>query len=159
MPRNTPVVYREIAYAESSGDGELEVITIDHDALEEPLRFVRNPVSVVHGGQTYEPFEFKIKAPQLNVDGSVVQSTLSIDAVDLRMILALRSIATPASLVHTIVLASDPNTITNGPWRYEITGEQSYDAFRLELQLTFEPVLEEQCPWKRLSPSRAPGLF
>jgi hypothetical protein len=89
----------------------------------------------------------------------VTQSKLEIDAVDRRMIEALRSITSPATLEHRTVLINDPDTLVHGAWNYEIRGQHSYDAVSLELTLTFEPVLEEQIPSKKLSPSRAPGLF
>jgi hypothetical protein len=159
MPRASPVEYRRIAYVESTGDTVISLITIDHDTLGEPLRFARNSTAVVHSGETYEPFDFDIKIPQITGDGTFTQTKLIIDTVDQRMVTALRSVTTPLSIEHKFVLLSDSDAITHGPFLYEVRGEQTYDAQRMELVLTFQPVLEEQCPWKRLSPSRAPGLY
>lgn len=161
MPRTPSLGARQIAYAESSDDGEIELITIDPSfgSPSIPLRFARNPVDVTSNGDVYTAFDFRIVAPQALGDGTATQSKLEIDAVDRRMVEALRQITTPMTLVHQAVLISDPDTVIYGPWSYEIRGEQAYDALSLDLALTFEPVLEEQIPSKQLSPSRAPGLF
>ena len=159
MPRTTALGFRLIAYAESSGDGVLHLITIDHPSMGgEPLRFVRNGEAIVSNGETYNPSWFEIVPPSLQADGGYSQSALQIDAVDQVMVAAVRELEGPATLEHSLILISAPNTQI-GPWNYEIRGEVNFNRLSMSLPLTFEPVLQEQCPYKRLSPGRAPGLF
>ena len=161
MPRSSSEEFLQIAYAESSGDGLIDLIVVselDGTPYVPPLRFARNGEAVTSNGEVYEAFWFEIQAPELRADGSFTQSRLRIDAVDQRMVLALRNRTRPMLLVHTCVLISDPDAVTHGPWTYLVRGDQPWDPQTLELSLTFEPTLQEMVPWKRASPSRAPGL-
>lgn len=163
MPRTSPVTFRAgIAYVESSGDGLLSLIVISAGPgapFFEPLRFVRDQVPVTSGGETYDPLWFAIQEPEMRSDGSYAQSHLKIDAVDQSMVRALRETTRPMALLHKYVRMGDPDEVTHGPWNYQIRGGQPWDQYVLELELTFEPTLLEQAPWKKLSPSRAPGLY
>ena len=159
MPRDAPESFQRIAYAESSSDGIIDLIEIDDGVAVEPFRYARNGVDVVHDGDTYRAVEFEILPPELRGDGSFVQSKLKIDAVDQEVVNLIRNATAPMSLVHMCVLLSDPDAITHGPWSYQIRGDMVWSAEVMEMSLTFEPTLQEAIPWKRLSPSRAPGLF
>jgi hypothetical protein len=162
VPRSSPTEFLQISYAESAADGILHLIEILHPSFGSPpvpVRFARNPVDVTHDGETYTAMAFDLLPPEIRGDGTFTEAKLRIDVVNRLMIDTLRNITTPATLTHFTVQISDPDAVMHGPWTYQVRGEQTFDRQTMFLALALAPVLDEELPWKRLSPARAPGLF
>lgn len=155
-------MFRQISYAQSAADGILHLIEITHSSFGSPpvpIRLAANTEDVVYGSNTYTAFPFDIRMPALRDDGTFQEGALVISAVNQQLVAVVRNITTPATISHFTVFISAPGSIAHGPFTYSVRGAQRYTRRALEIPLRAEPVLEEECPWKRLSPSRAPGLF
>lgn len=162
MPRSSPLTFRQITYAQAAGDGIIHIIELSHADFEsapDPIRLANYPVAVTHNSNAYAAFPFDIIMPEMREDGTFSEAKLRISAVNQQLVAVLRGVTTPVDVSHFTVFISDPDTVAHGPFPYEIRGAQSYNRQSLDLVLTFSPVLFEECPWKRLSPGRAPGLF
>lgn len=149
--------FKAAAYQQQTDEVPLVIITIDHDDLSTPLRFVNDGQDVVSGGETYLKAAFKISFPKRSPD-DIPRATIEIGNVDRQIALAIRSITSRPSVTVSRILASDPSTIQEGPYEFMLSGV-SYDAFVVSAALSFDDIFDEPYPGDTFSPSVAPGLF
>ena len=155
MPRALPAAALAELYSQSTGGLWLVLLTVTHADLPATLRLVNDRASVVSGGDTYSPFPFTMQLPPDVED--MPRALLTIDAVDLSIITAIRSITSPASVTVEIIRQSAPDTIL-ASWILEMRGA-SYDTQTVTIELHPPPVLEESYPGTEFTPLLFPGVF
>jgi len=136
----------------------LEFLTIEHPELATPLYRVNNPTSIVKGGITYLPWGFKVDRP-VDKDGELGDAALTIDVVDLSLIIAIRSVDTPVLVTIDIALADDPDatpelSLGKFEWR-PIT----YTDLIMSGTLAYKDRLNVSVPALEITPVNVPGSF
>lgn len=157
MSRDVSATARAALYAPQTSEVLLTLLTIDHDDMPSPVRFVDNLEDVTSRGDTYTAFPFRAVLPA-DVEGELPQVEVVVDNVTRELVAEIRSIATPASVTLEIILASDPDTVEAGPWHLEVVAA-TYTATEIRLTLTAEALMSEPYPVGLFTPTRFPMLF
>lgn len=157
MSRNVSATARQALYDQSSGEVFLVLLEIDHPDLTAPIRLVHNTEEVIHGGNTYAPYAFKVDLPDENEDG-IGNAKLTIDATDRQIVYAVRAVTDAPSLTIKIVLASSPDVIEAGPLEFKL-GPVSYNAEAVTVDLIYEDRLHLKVPYLTFTPEYFGGLF
>lgn len=157
MARALSLAARQAIMAQETGEVFLVLVKIDHDALAQPLYFVRNAESVVSGGIVYIPLPFDISLPS-DTDDEPPQVTITFDNVDRSIMEALRQITTTPDIYISVVLASSPDTLELGPLPFQIS-DFSIDATTVTGTLIYDPITAEQYPCDTYTPGDFPSLF
>lgn len=143
------------------------LVTITHESLVDPVRLSTDPTvrlsteplryGTISDG---EEFEFVLMSALVPSDhqGQSPKTSLSLANVDLDMASVIRSITSPATVDLTLVLHSAPNDVEE-QWTglQAVTG--TYDANRVTLDISREPITSKPYPAFRQTRSRFPGLF
>lgn len=149
--------FKESAYQQQRTDIVVPLLTIDHADLASPIRVCYNNEDITSNGNNFVGTYFNITLPSDNPDiGPKAQ--LEIDNVSQEIVIAARSISSPASVDIQIVRSTAPDVI-----EVEYSGLElknvSYDVSKVSGELTFESFLEEPYPYARFDPARFPGAF
>ena len=155
--RDTSTAARAALYAPQTAAVFLHLLTIDHDDMPSPVRFVDNLTDIVSNGDTYTAFPFRAVLPA-DVDNELPQLDLIVDNVTRELVDEVRSIATPATVSIDVVIADDPYTIEAGPFLMEVV-TAVYTATEMKLTLTGERLLNEPYPVGLFTPLLFPLLF
>ena len=157
MSRQVSDPFRQVVFAQETGEAILVLLEIDHPDLSEPIRVVNNDVDVASNGTTYVAFPFEIELPT-DSDDKAPAARLTIDNVDRQIAETIRIIQSPPSVNMKVVLGSDTDTI-----------EAEFPEFRLrnvrvtaqtvQGDLTIEQFAAEPYPSARFVPSLFSGLF
>lgn len=139
----------------STGGVWLALATITHADLASTLRLVNDRADVVSGGDTYTAFPFSVQLPA-DVD-EAPRALLAIDAVDLTVVTAARTITSPATTTIEVIRQSAPDTILVS---YSLQARSaSYDAANVTLELFASPVLDESYPGTEFTPILFPAIY
>lgn len=154
--RSLSLATRQALMAQETGEVVLFLIALSHPSIT-TMRFVNNHEAIVSNGDTYEPFAFEISLPDDSDDTSRVQ--LAIDNVDLRVVEAIRSIASPATFTILVIRAAEPNVAVAGPYSCTLRNV-TYDGLVVSGDLwPFEDITQEPFPQGAFTPALFPGLF
>lgn len=157
MSRNVSATARAALYAAQTDQVFLQLLEIDHASLEDPLRFVNNTESIVHGGNTYLPFPFRIDLPDERED-TITNARLTIDNVDRQIVIAVRQLATAPTLTWKLVLAASPDTVEAGPFDFVLRNVR-YALYTVSGDLVYEDRLNLEIPKLKFTPEHFGGLF
>lgn len=152
----TTPAYLEQQISDHADDPLLYLLTIAHDDLPEPMRFVRNHVDIVSRGMTFTAFPFDFVRPGDGENGPS-RARLAIDNVDRRIVEAVRSLATPPVLVIEVILASAPDTVQETFQLFRLT-TVSADRFTVEGELVDVDDDEEPLTAWAFTPGFAPAI-
>ena len=155
--RDTSAAARAALYAAQTGKVFLHLLTIDHDDMPAPVRFVDDLVDITSRGNLYTAFPFRALLPA-DVDGELPQLDLVVDNVTRDLVDEIRSIATPAEVTLEVVIADTPDTVEAGPFNLEVV-RATYNAREIRLSLASESLLTEPYPVRLFTPSDFPLLF
>lgn len=145
-------------FGQETSEAFLVLLTLSHPSLSQPIRVTSDGVHTTSRGLTFYRYPFEITLAD-DTDGSIRDVTLSIDAVDLSIIEAVRRISGPELMVTMeVVLASSPDLVEVGPVEFTMRSVQ-YDASKVEGTLVFEDVLNEAYPGESYGPGNYPALF
>jgi hypothetical protein len=135
----------------------LTFLSLSHPDLSAPLYVVNNNVAIVKDGVTFAPFPFAISLPA-DTDGNIGNASLTIDAVDLSIITALKSIDTAPTVSLVVALASDPQVteLDLGEFTWK---EISYNEQTVSGELTYSDTLDLLVPSIVIDPVDLPGSF
>ncbi len=95
-------------YQQDTPEVFLQILKIDHEDLDEPIRVVNNSTDIiididVEGiDETYVAFPFKINLPT-NIPGEISQTSLEIDNISRQVSLAIRSISSAPTVTMWVV--------------------------------------------------------
>jgi hypothetical protein len=146
----------EQALAQHADEVFLVLLTIAHETLADPFRFVRNRVRVTSRGNEFLASHFEIELPNDGAD--VPQARITVANVDRRIGQTLQAIVTPPSVTIELVLGSTPDTVERSWSQFQLT-EVTWDALTVQGTLTRIAYWDEPWPYIRVTPSRFPGLF
>ena len=147
---------RAAAYAGTTDECFLVLLTIDHPNLGSPLRFVNDMVNTTSRLNVYQAFPFSIALPT-EITRQTATAVLTISAVDQQIINAIRSITTPPTILIELILASDPDTVDRS-YDMEVAGVDA-DASTVSLTLIYDRTYYDRCPSPTFSSSDFPGLY
>lgn len=135
----------------------LLLLTIEHDDLPSPLRFVNDAVDITSNGLVYIGFPFSIVLPDDDPD-KVPEAKLEISNTDRRIVEAIRSLSTAPYATIQVVLASQPDIVETTIPRMRLRAVE-WDVATVTGTLGYEDVLNEQFPGRAFTPDIHPGLF
>lgn len=143
--------------AEETGDAWAILLTITHPTLSTPFRITSYGVTVTSRGLTFLPFWFDVAFPD-ELAGEFAATELTLDAVDVSVLAALRAAGTTRPLVSIeMVLAGQPDTVEMSAPDLELSTFQ-FVADRIVAQLTPPEVLNVRYPGERYVRSTWPTL-
>jgi len=146
----------EQAIAQHADEAFLVLLTISHDTLKEPFRFVRNRTRVVSRGNEFLASHFEIELP--GDSDEVPKAVITVANVDRRIGQTLQSLVTPPKCLIELVLSSTPDIVERAWDQFELL-EVTWDAFTVQGTLTRRTYWDEPWPFIRVTPARFPGLF
>jgi hypothetical protein len=141
-----------------SGIVAIDLITIEHDALDEPIRLSSDPTEVI----SLDPLRYGTRS-RGNIywfvilsspipderDNTPIRTTLTIANINPDVVSAARSVTTPATVMFETVLSTDTDTVVD-----RISGMHIMEAGlsddRLTLQLSREMILRRMFPFHRI---------
>lgn len=157
MSRAISGLSRQALYAAESGDAFLILLTLSHASLPVPIRVSSDAVTTVSRGNAFVPFPFDLVLPD-DQENKSPRARLVIDNVDRQIVQTIRSLATAPTALIEIVRAASPDTVEAQFVDFKLTNV-SYDAQRVEGDLTIEDFTAEPFPSAIFSPSLFPGIF
>lgn len=157
MSRSTSLAFREAIYSPETGETILFLLTIDHDDLATPFRFVNDTNDIVSNGDTYIAYPFQITLPNSGED-IVPMMSLVIDNIHRDIVETIRTITSPPTITVDIVLASSPDTI-EATWPEFTLRDVTYDRITISGTLGVELLQQEPFPADSYTPVHFPGLF
>lgn len=158
----------------NSGDVEVMLITVEHDALSAPVRLSTDPTERI----SIEPLRYGTRSTWLDADPAtdpyyfvLVSATLPSDQedaptafsltlanVDNDIAKLLRSFTTPAIVHMAIVLAASPDLVEREARSLHLTLAEG-DVETVELTITRAEIEGETVPMDRFTRQRFPALF
>jgi hypothetical protein len=157
MSRNTTLAARNALNASGTGEVFLILLTLSHPTLVEPLRVTSDAVATISREQVFSPFPFELTLPD-DAEGASRDARLSIDNIDRRVVLAIRSLQSAAYILIEIVRAAAPDVIEAKFEDFRLT-DVSYDSQVVAGNLSLEDFISEPFPAAIFSPGLFPGLF
>lgn len=156
MPREVSDVLKRAVYGPNAGERVfLPMVEIDHEDLDEPLRFVDNGEPIEHGGNTYSQFQFDLVLPE--VGAKLQQSTVQIQNVHRDIVNVIRTLTSPPDFRVFVVLDDDPERIEAGPWHLKLS-QSDYDDLFVEAEITGPNVIREPYPADSYNAEDYPAL-
>lgn len=132
----------------------LELLSVTHPSIAQPIRLVNDYQELVSNSETYSPFPFQAQT-HVRSEERTAEATLTCDAVDLRLVRALRGLVGRPSVQYSVVMASAPDEIQQGPIDYSILGFSTAGS-TLTLRGSFGmDLLGQKFPMDAFGPSNA----
>jgi hypothetical protein len=156
MSRTLSTTLVEAVLSQETKEIYLILLTISSDDLSYDLRFVNNYEDVVSGGETFLGFPFQISLPH-DEERRLPSVKLIIDNVAREIIDEIRTLTTPPTVQMDIILASDPDTIEDGPYILTLR-EANWDRLTISGRLQGDDILNQKYG-EQFTPQNAPGLF
>jgi len=157
MPRTTSATFTRAAFAQQTDEVIIELLTLEHDQLPDPVRLARNYTNIVSRGNTYIGCQFDLTWPQ-DKENEPPQASLRYQNVSRELIAAIRILRTPMTATIEVVLASSPDTVEASYSGMSVIAN-SYDANIVDFTLSFERFMQEGFPGKIFGPANFPGIF
>lgn len=145
------------AFAQETDKVFLVLLTIDHAAMPAPIRVTSDGVNTVSRGNTFVPFPFELELPEADAEREP-RARLRICNVDRQIVITVRSLSTPPTVLMEVVLADTPDTVEAEFPAFELR-RADYDVLLVEGDLTQESFLDEPYPGDQFTPATFPGIF
>ncbi len=142
---------------EETGEVFLVLAKINHPDMEEPLYFVNNTENITSDGAIYSACAFKYTPPSFSSEESR-PAKITIDNVDRRLMEIIRPINTPFTMTFSVVLASQPDIIEEGPHSFILRNITS-NVHQVSGDLYDLYLTDRQIPAHTYNPFDFPGLF
>lgn len=156
MARSLSSAARQALFAQQTGEAIIILLTLSEASLPAPIRVCTAGEDVVSNGETYQAFPFEITMPD-DTDEAPPTVRLTIDAVDRRIIEAVRAAEGAIAVQMQIVFSSDLDQVEVMPGEFKLT-EVEYSALSVEGTLSFEDILSEPYPADTFTPAKFPGM-
>lgn len=143
--------------AQETAEVWLPLLTIEHEDLTTPYRFVANTEDVTSNGETFTAFPFDCRLPTA-VQDQPPQAEIVIDNIDRTIVDTIRSIQSPPTITLQIVLADSPDAVEIEVADLQLTDVET-DAFQIKGSLRYEDVLNAQFPEGTFTPAEFAGMF
>ncbi|WP_298618664.1 hypothetical protein [uncultured Zoogloea sp.] len=142
-------------YATEIDDAYIALFTLRGDGT--TVRVTDWDADVVSRGITYRAQAFAVTLPEAS-DASPPRARIRIDNASLMFVEAIRSVNEVLTATLAIVPVSDPDQVDLGPFDFECRVAR-YDGAVVEMDLTYEPILDMAVPHHLFTPGNFPGLF
>ena len=157
---------RAAMFAQETGEA---VYTLLRISTEHEFRFVNNTEPVTHMGHQYQPMAFRLAAPIDSADG-LPRARLTLDSAhwfafgeppeEWNIIRILRAFNGPPPLVRmSVILASEPNTVMYGPFKFEARNARNSGLESVVIDLFGHDVRNEGYPGPLYDPGHFPAGF
>ena len=156
MTRSLSTAARRSAYAPQTSEAWLLLLTITHESLVAPLRFVNDKVTITSNSQSFMGFPFAVELPQESNDAPG-EARITIDNVDRSIVTAVRAMATPPEVTIQIIMASQPNTI-EVEYGAMTLRDVKWDVASVSGTLRHEDISTEPVT-VQMTPQRFPAMF
>lgn len=156
MARSLSSAARQALFAQQTGEAIIILLTLTEASLPAPIRVCTAGEDVVSNGETYQAFPFEITMPD-DTDEAPPTVRLTIDAVDRRIIEAVRAAEGAIAVQMQIVFSSDLDQVEVMPGEFKLT-EVEYSALSVEGTLSYEDILSEPYPADTFTPAKFPGM-
>jgi hypothetical protein len=143
--------------APQTGEAPLVLLTLEHDALDGPLRVVNNTENITSNGDEYLGYPFRVALP-LQDPERAASAQLTIDNVDPTYLAQLRGVTGRISATFQLILASQPDVLESEFGELVITSIDA-DAQTITGDLTMDDFFNEPCPGDTMNPGTTPGVF
>lgn len=157
MPRTVSLPALQAMLAQQTSEVMIELLEINHEDLDAPLRFCNDAKPVISNGHTYEPWPFQAVLPTDDPDLEP-RASIQISNVDLSVTIALDQLPSRPKLTIAVVTLTDPDTYEYGPMTFDVA-DQRGDAQTITLDLVLQDLDQEPFPWMSFTPNRFPALF
>lgn len=157
MARRISIAMMRAINSPRTGEVIATLLRIYHNSLTDPIRVTNDNQQIVSRGQTYLAFPFMLAVGSDN-DESPPRPTLRISNVDRQIVQALRRATQNIEIEVELVLASQPDVVEDGPYRF-ILRDASYDAMFVEGTLVLDDLMNEGFPGDQIGPALFPGVF
>ena len=142
-----------------TGGGQvfIDLMTITHPTLSNPIRLVNNTKDVVSRGHTFIRSAFNFTPPAQVEDGEPT-ATIEIENVSRVIEEVLAGLTSEPTFTGETVLASSPDSVQWGPWVLPLSSaELTQNSIRLTLGFA-NPLLMRMYPNARYNSADFPGL-
>lgn len=157
MSVTTTAAVRAALYAPSTDKVLIDLITIEHEDLDAPVRICTDSISITSRGHLYTHVRAALALPD-DVEGGQPRIPLIVDNVSRELVLKLRGIETPPVVTVETVVTSNPDVVELGPFVYEAE-EVEINTFEVRLNLALEALQNEPYPAPIFNPAQFPLLF
>lgn len=167
MARTVSTTLRTAFNAQESNQIVVVLLTITHPDLASPIYLSSDPttaistVPVVYGttsrSNIYTFVPMSVTLPD-DKDDSPPQAKLALSNVSREMIVAVRSVESPASIKIELVRAAAPNTVEIAYPPVDLISADA-DASTITLTLSSDSMLAEPYPADTIAPASFPSVF
>lgn len=157
MPRKMSSYAKSQAFAMSSGEAWLILVTIRHEQTGTLLRVVNNTEDVTSRGNVYTAYPFKFTLPLETGEGIGV-AEFEIDNVELTLISMLRAAIEAPRLDIEVILSGRPDTVELSVFNLALR-QVTWDAQTIKGTLVNEDLLSTSYPGYMYDPQEWAGLF
>lgn len=144
-------------FAQETDAEFVRLLVIEHESLEEALRFNDSGVDIISNEQTYSAFPFELTLPDDDENAAPV-ARLRIDNTSREIVATLRTLR-PAPIVHFMVIRSDDPDVIEAEFPEFRLSNVKYDVNVVEADLTVEYFTAEPYPGDTFNPADFPGIF
>lgn len=155
MTRRVSLVALRSILAEQVEEVFLQIAVIEHNDLEEPLRFVADRKPLVRSDGIYDPLGFRVELPK-DEEENIGTVNMIIPAIGQEIVEAIRSTNDPFTVTLSVVRESAPDTVELGPFTFTSLGVE-FDSGFATVTLAFNRnIFEDAYPKDIFSPSNRP---
>lgn len=138
----------------------VSLLEISHPLWSSPFRLVNHNEDVVHDGDTYSAWSFKLNLPS-EAQGALPRDAAVIDNVTSDLAAALKQQVgsrTKPTVTRRVVTVGNPDYVERGPTVYQVRRfKVTYSDVTLDL--TLNGVEYDALPKKKIDPTNFPGAF
>lgn len=149
--------FKRDVYDPETGEAFLALLTIDHAAINPPIRAVNNTEDVVSRGDTFVAFPFDLILPESSAEAPP-RARLIIDNVSREIAQSIRLITTAPTVLIEIIRASVPDTVEVALPLFFMR-DVKWNALQVSGELVLEDLMSEPFPSLQFTPAHFPGLF
>ncbi len=137
----------------------LQCLTIEHPDIT-TLFLVNNTEDIDRSGQTFQRFPFGVTASTQS-EGKPPSISINADAVDRRIIIALRNLAGKrqrAIITYEVILSNTPDEVEFGPVSFELEGVSGGSSTSIVIKASIlKGALDDAFPKDQFTPSNVDG--
>lgn len=150
MPRQISHAALTAMLAQSTGEVFIELLTINHASLTDPIRLCNNGEEIVSNGLGYSPASFKAELPA-DAEDREPRALMSVSNVDQSIVGLVRGLKGRPTFTIAVVTASEPNVYEFAPHSFDVISVRG-DVNALQFEMVFSELAQETFPKLHFSP-------
>jgi hypothetical protein len=136
--------------AQSTGEVFIELLTIAHPSLADPIRLCNNGEAIDSNGQRFEPAAFQAELPA-DAEDREPKAVMSVSNVDQSIVGLVRALQGRPTFTIAVVTASEPDVYEFAPHAFDVLSVRG-DARTLVFEMIFSELAQETFPALTFSP-------